>query len=70
MAYSQNLILNPGLGIGPFQSMATYQTSGCSARVPVKRYFRTGVALKRLGIEWCNTTEYTQFGLPTTLYGG
>lgn len=71
MAYSANNILNPGLTSGPFQSMATYQTSSCSANRPVKRFFKTASTLKRLGIEWVSTAEYPNFGVtpPVALYG-
>lgn len=71
LAYSANNVLNPGLAFGPMQSMSTYQTSSCSAIRPVKRYFRTATTLKRLGIEWCNTIEYSNFETttPVALYG-
>ncbi len=62
LAYSANNVLNPALTAGPFQSLATFQTSSCSAKNPVKRYFNTASTLKRLGIEWCNTDEYSSFG--------
>lgn len=73
LAYSANNVLNPALTFGPFQSMATFQTSSCSARTPVKRYFSTATTLKRLGIEWCDTTEVLagKFDAtpPVSLYG-
>lgn len=71
LGYSANNVLNPGLLFGPLQSLATFQTSGCSARQPVKRYFKTATTLKRLGIEWCDTREYSDFGQnpPQPLYG-
>lgn len=71
MAYSANNVLNPALPFGPIQALATYQTSSCSAKTPIKRYFKTASTLKRLGIEWCNTREYTGFGInpPIALYG-
>lgn len=71
LAYSANKVLNPNLTAAPLQTLATYQTSGCSARQPVKRYFRTATTLKRLGIDWCSTDEYVQFGAnpPIPLYG-
>lgn len=62
LGYSANNVLNPGLGFGPFQTLANFQTSGCSASRPVKRYFKTATTLKRLGIEWANTSEYAAFG--------
>lgn len=72
LGYSANQILNPNLGYGPLQTLATFQTSGCSARTPIKRYFRTGTTLKRLGIEWFPTADYPSFGAnpPIPLYGG
>jgi len=49
-------------------------TSSCSAAKPISRYFKTGGALKRLGIEWCNTQEFLdgKFNAspPVPLYGG
>lgn len=73
LAYSASKCLNPALAFGPYQSMATFQTSSCSARTAVKRYFNTATTLKRLGIEWCNTDEL-RAGLfdvnpPVPLYG-
>lgn len=70
MGYSNNLVLNPDLPPERLQTLASYQTSSCSAKVPVSRYFKTIGAQKRLGIEWCNTTEYANFGAnpPTELY--
>jgi len=62
LGYSANNVLNPQLGPGPLQTLATFQTSGCSARTPIKRYFKTTTTLKRLGINWCSTAEYVQFG--------
>lgn len=49
--------------------MTTYQTSSCSARTPVSRYFRTGAALRRLGIEWFQTDSYVDFGTAGPSYG-
>ncbi len=72
LGYSANNVLNPDLTFGPLQSLATFQTSGCSAKVPIKRYFKTGTTLKRLGIEWFDTREYTDFSnaaAPVPLYG-
>lgn len=71
MGYSASKVLNPNLAFGPLQSLATFQSSSCSAARPVRRYFKTATTLKRLGIEWCNTTEYPDFdlGIPQPLYG-
>jgi hypothetical protein len=46
-------------------------TSSCSATRPISRYFKTGGTLARLGIDWCDTREITDFGInpPTQLYG-
>lgn len=53
------------------QSLAAYQTGSCNGLKPISRFFRTGTALKRLGIEWCNTTEYASFSTPNaSLYNG
>jgi len=56
LGYSANNVLNPDLGFGPLQTLANFQTSGCSSLRPVKRYFKTGSTLKRLGIEWSNAS--------------
>jgi len=72
LGYSANKVINPDLQFGPLQTLATYQTSSCSANRPVKRYFNTASTLKRLGIEWCSTAEYPLFGSaqpPQPLYG-
>lgn len=61
LGYSANNVLNPDLAFGPLQTLATFQTSGCSAKTPIKRYFKTATTLKRLGIEWFDTNEYPQF---------
>lgn len=70
MGYSNNLVLDPALPTERLQTLASYQTSSCSAKSPVNRYFRTIKAQKRLGIEWCDTTEYANFGAnpPVALY--
>ena len=72
LGYSSNNVINPNLGFGPFQTLANFQTSSCTASRAVKRYFKTPTTLKRLGIEWCNTDEYLNFGVtpPVPLYGG
>lgn len=73
LAYSANNVLNPALTFGPYQSMATYQTSSCTARKPIQRYFSTASTLKRLGIEWCDTNEFLAgkfaASTPVPLYG-
>lgn len=71
MAYSPTVPINPTVAPGVLQSVANFNTSSCSARTPVKRYFKTASTLRRLGIDWCSTTEYGNFGTPgTSLYGG
>ncbi len=72
MGYSNNLVLNPSIPTDRLQTLASYNTSSCSAKAPISRYFRLMKAQKRLGIEWCNTTEYGQFGAnpPVPLYNG
>jgi len=71
MAYSPNVPINPNVTAGVLQSVANFQTSACSAKVPVKRYFKTASTLKRLGIDWCSTDEYADFGnVGQDLYGG
>ena len=70
MGYSNNLVLDPQLPTDRLQTLASYNTSSCSAKTPVSRYFRLLKAQKRLGVEWCNTTEYANFGAipPVELY--
>jgi len=70
MGYSNNLVLDPQLPTDRLQTLASYNTSSCSAKAPVSRYFRLLKAQKRLGIEWCNTSEYANFGAnpPVELY--
>lgn len=72
MGYSNNLIIRPDIATDRLQSLASYQTSSCSAKAPISRYFRTFKAQKRLGLEWCNTSEYASFGAfpPVPLYNG
>ncbi len=71
LGYSANNVLKSSLAYGPLQSLATFQTSSCSALRPIKRYFRTATTLKRLGIEWASTDELQAFGAdpPVPLYG-
>ncbi len=75
MGYSSNLVINPVVPFGRLQALQTYQTSSCSAKVPISRFFRTGMTLKRLGIDWGRTANILDWGnaaptLATTLYGG
>ncbi len=46
-------------------------TSSCSATRPISRYFKTGGSLARLGVDWVNTEEITDFAAipPVPLYG-
>jgi len=68
MGYSSNQVIKPTVLFQRLQTLATYQTSSCSAKVPVSRFFRTGQTLKRLGIDWCNTDEFVNFGNAVSLY--
>lgn len=72
MGYSNNLVIDPALPPSRLQTLASYQTSSCSAKAPISRYFRLIKAQKRLGIEWCNTSEFTSFSAnpPVPLYNG
>lgn len=70
LGYSASECLYPGLIPERLQTLATYQTSSCSAINPISRFFRTGAALSRLGIEWFNTDEFPEFNNATTLYNG
>lgn len=72
MGYSNNLILNPAIPVGRLQTLASYNTSSCSAKTPINRYFKLFKAQKRLGIEWCDTTEFANFNAnpPVPLYNG
>ena len=75
MGYSANQIIKPSVDFARLQALQTYQTSSCDSGRPVSRFFKTTTALKRLGIDWCNTREITNFypALATqqqTLYGG
>ncbi len=70
MGYSNSDVLYPPIDTERLQTLATYQTSSCSARTPVSRYFKTGSALLRQGVEWFNTSEFGDFdnNPPTSLY--
>jgi len=57
MGYSQNKIIAPQLPFERLQALQSYNTSSCDSSKPISRYFRTNLALKRLGIEWAPTTE-------------
>jgi len=72
MGYSNNLIINPSLLPERVQTLASYQTSSCSAKAPISRFFKLFKAQQRLGIEWCNTSEFANFGAipPVPLYNG
>jgi len=59
MAYSATDIVYPQITSSRMQTLATYQTSSCSATTPIARYYRTGTALARQGVEWFDTIEYT-----------
>ena len=58
MGYSASDCLYPKIVPERLQTLATYQTSSCSATQPISRYYRTGAALARQGIEWFNTDEF------------
>lgn len=70
MAYSASEVLYPRIVAERLQSLSTYQTSSCSARVPISRFFRTGAALARLGIQWFPTEQYLDFGQAAPSYNG
>lgn len=70
MGYSASECLFPEIAAERLQTLATYQTSSCSATRPISRYYRTGAALARQGIEWFNTNEFAQFGTSNPLYNG
>ena len=40
MGYSNNLVLNPDIPTERLQTLASYNTSSCSAKAPISRYFR------------------------------
>jgi len=44
MGYSNNLIIRPNIPTARLQTLASYNTSSCSASKPISRYFRTGKA--------------------------
>lgn len=69
LAYSASEVVYPQLPAERMQTMSTYQTSSCTARTPVSRFFRTGAALRRLGIEWFQTDAYVDFGTAESSYG-
>ena len=68
MGYSNVEIMVPELQTERLQTLATYQTSSCQARRPVTRFFRTGAALARQGVEWFNTEEYSFFNGVDAMY--
>jgi len=70
MGYSQNKIIAPSLPFDRLQTLQSYNTSSCDSSKPISRYFKTGMALKRLGIEWCDTAELPSFRGGGDLYGG
>lgn len=70
MAYSASEVIFPNLPAERMQTMTTYQTSSCNARTPVSRFFRTGAALGRLGIQWFQTDSYPDFVTDGPSYGG
>lgn len=70
MGYSASECLFPEIVAERLQTLATYQTGSCSATRPISRYYRTGAALARQGIEWFNTDEFPQFGTSDPLYNG
>ncbi len=40
MGYSNNLVLNPSIPTDRLQTLASYNTSSCSAKAPINRYFK------------------------------
>ena len=56
--YSNNSVILPAIQPDRLQTLATYQTSGCDPTKPISRYFRTGAALLRQGVEWFETGEF------------
>ena len=70
-AYSANEILYPNIDSGRAQTLATYQTGSCNQNKPISRYYNTAAALKRFGIQYCDTVEFPNFAVVgSKLYGG
>ncbi len=40
MGYSNNLVINPSIATDRLQTLASYNTSSCSAKAPISRYFK------------------------------
>lgn len=70
-AYSANEIMLPAIAPDRVQCLASYQTGSCSQGRPITRYYNTSNALRRLGIQYCDTQEFNNFGaIPAIqLYG-
>ncbi len=71
MGFSSNQVIKPDVPFDRLQTLQTYQTSSCSAKTPISRFFRTAQSLKRLGVDWSDTAQYATFGStpPSPLYG-
>ncbi len=50
LVYSASDIIDPKLAPATAQTLATYQTGGCSAQRPIARYFNSDKPLRRMGI--------------------
>lgn len=70
-AYSPNQLLNPLITPEKLQSLSTFQTMGTTNDKTINRYYSLGYTKKKLGIDYCNTSEYNNFGANSAaLYGG
>lgn len=71
LSYSPNVLLNPQLDAVKMQSQSTYQIMPCNQNRSVTRYFPLAYTKQKLGIDFFDTDEYTQFGIPDSiLYSG
>ena len=66
--YSNSSVIYPPIDPARLQTLATYQTGGCDPTKPISRYFRTGSALLRQGVEWFDTAEFPQFATAGGMY--
>lgn len=53
------------------QTLATYQTGSCNQNKPISRFYNTANTYRRFGIQYCDTTQFNDFGAfpPVALYG-
>lgn len=70
MAYSASDVIAPQLQPQRIQTLAAYQTGPCNQNKSITRFYNTANTYRRFGIQYCSTSEFTDFNTSSALYGG